>query len=255
MIFLFSRFKFFFLLWASCLILLGCSKDSVYTAQIEFENGTSIQYKGDSTDELDVWFHKHSSSRDGTFSGAMMINEFGAFRWKVSFESGKLSGLYRYGLEYKGTFTETLLLNYVDGVRNGPVSAFYMNGKMQYSGNYNNDHKDGRFEFFYSNGQPAMTCSFLGGLLDGELLAWDRVGRKVAAGTYRGGKPWDGTLLLNLDDFISTYETSTKAVDIALFRDGKVIASDSVFLHGLKFRDVRKKLSPDPVRHKDIGNR
>jgi TonB family protein len=85
------------------------------------------------------------------------------------------------------------------------VEDYYLSGTVQMTGFYRSirpDNKDGRFMYYYENGQPQRECHYRENALMGEFREWYRTGQLQSEQEYRNGlldgryKTWreDGSL-------------------------------------------------------------
>ncbi len=85
------------------------------------------------------------------------------------------------------------------------VKDFYLSGQVQMSGTYRSirpDNKDGRFIYYYDNGQTQRDCHYRENTLNGAFREWYRSGQQKNEQEYKNGlldgiyKTWreDGSL-------------------------------------------------------------
>ena len=84
-----------------------------------------------------------------------------------------------------------------DGLRHGPLAAYYENGQLMAKGSYSNGEPDGPYETYHENGQLWVKGSYSNGEWDGPWKTYYRNGQLRSTGTYSKGERcgewiWDG---------------------------------------------------------------
>jgi hypothetical protein len=76
-----------------------------------------------------------------------------------------------------------------NGLRNGPWTEWYEDGKLRAQGNYVNDQLDGKLQFFHPSGAKWAERSYHEGQRDGEWIEWDESGKELERTRYNHGVP------------------------------------------------------------------
>ena len=97
----------------------------------------------------------------------------------------------------------------------GDVFKNYLGGKTEYEGSYKNGKQDGKWTYWWENGQKGAEETYKDGKLDGKWTGWYENGQKEREGTLKDGEI----------DGLSTqwYENGQKRGE-ATFKDGSLIS-------------------------------
>jgi len=76
-----------------------------------------------------------------------------------------------------GEVIDTLSLRFRDGIKDGPLRQYFIDGTLLSSGTYVNNLLDGPIRVWYDNGQMRYEAHFKSGLLDGESKHWSDEGK------------------------------------------------------------------------------
>ena len=97
----------------------------------------------------------------------------------------------------------------------GDVFKNYLGGKTEYEGSYKNGKQDGKWTYWWENGQKGLEATFKNGKQDGLMTGWYENGQKEREGTLKDGEI----------DGLSTqwYENGQKRGE-ATFKDGSLIS-------------------------------
>lgn len=74
-------------------------------------------------------------------------------------------------------------------VRHGPVTAWYPNGQIQFTGAYRSGNQDGKFTWYYQNGQKQAEGFFAANKRHGNWIWWHENGMRASLGGYVKGDP------------------------------------------------------------------
>jgi hypothetical protein len=85
------------------------------------------------------------------------------------------------------------IINYKDGKIHGSVTDYYISGKPLMIGYYSNNnaskgYENGKFIWYYENGNVFQSCSYVNGILDGAYIEYYPSGLKKALVSYSKGK-------------------------------------------------------------------
>jgi len=81
--------------------------------------------------------------------------------------------------------------NFIDGLKNGEWITYSRKGKLIRKLNYTNGLLDGEVELFYVNGKPKLTGQFEKGNKIGKWVYYTEKGKILAEGSYDNNKPID----------------------------------------------------------------
>ncbi|MBN2883798.1 MAG: hypothetical protein JXN10_09735, partial [Clostridia bacterium] len=144
-----------------------------------FLNGNLIRevitsYEGSSVIEHTKLFYESGVLRQETyeqdgekFGTYTSFNKEGVLVLSIGYKDGRYDG------EYKSFFDDgTLrdLTTYKDGEKDGPATGYYSNDghPLEYTGSYEGNEKDGRWETYTAEGLPKTIIEYKSGLADGE---------------------------------------------------------------------------------------
>tara|TARA_R100000808_G_scaffold8850_1_gene24746 strand:+ start:55 stop:615 length:561 start_codon:yes stop_codon:yes gene_type:complete len=75
-----------------------------------------------------------------------------------------------------------------DGLRHGPLEAYYENGQLMARGSYSNGEPDGPWERYHENGQLLGRSSYSNGEWDGPYEQYYENGQLSSRGSYSNGE-------------------------------------------------------------------
>ena len=70
----------------------------------------------------------------------------------------------------------------------GDVFKNYLGGKTEYEGSYKNGKQDGKWTYWWENGQKGAEETYKDGKEEGLWTVWYENGQKKQEGTYKDGK-------------------------------------------------------------------
>ena len=125
----------------------------------------------------------------------------------------------------------------------GDVFKNYLGGKTEYEGSYKNGKQDGKWTYWWENGQKGAEETYKNGEFDGKSTSWHENGQKMMEGNWKNGKPWDGKQILwhqngqkqselTIKDgeydgkWTAWYENGQKELE-GIFKDGEVIEASA----------------------------
>ena len=74
-------------------------------------------------------------------------------------------------------------------IKHGPVSAWYPNGQVRFTGHFKNDVQDGNFVWYYETGQKQAEGSFANDQRQALWVWWHENGMRASVGKYAQGSP------------------------------------------------------------------
>jgi len=122
----------------------------------------------------------------------------------------------------------------------GPYTAWFRNGQLRAQGNLKNSKEEGTWQYFYKNGNPASTLSYVDGKLQGKMTYYYSTGElleertfeaDVQVGTlqnyYRSGaKRRTGQFVAgNLDGPLTTYNEDGTVRKVKVCACGKKVTT------------------------------
>lgn len=78
-----------------------------------------------------------------------------------------------------------------NGLKNGPVTEWWENGKLKYVQPYVNGKKNGKWESWYDTGVKWTERDFENDMLNGKVLVWDSLGKLSKEYRYKNGQLLD----------------------------------------------------------------
>lgn len=74
-------------------------------------------------------------------------------------------------------------------IKHGPITAWYPNGQVRFSGHYKHDVQEGEFTWYYATGQKQAEGKLTDGQRAGSWIWWHENGMRASAGQYVAGSP------------------------------------------------------------------
>lgn len=122
----------------------------------------------------------------------------------------------------------------------GPYTAWFRNGQLRAQGNLKNSKEEGPWQYFYKNGNPAGTLSYVDGKLQGKMSYYYSTGElleersfeaDVQVGTFQsyyrsGAKRSTGQFVAgNLDGPLTTYNEDGTIRKVKVCACGKKVTT------------------------------
>ncbi|MBI4817564.1 MAG: hypothetical protein HY791_14985 [Deltaproteobacteria bacterium] len=141
----------------------------------------------------ETWDRDALRDSDGPFVDGLAHGIWSFWRWQ-SGERVQATGLVSFG-ELQGPWSAKHDpggepagdVTYVNGLREGPATTIWKNGRTSSEGSYLAGEPHGRWKFQYASGQLFLDCGFVRGRLHGAYSEYWENGQLKAQGTYSNG--------------------------------------------------------------------
>lgn len=115
------------------------------------------------------------------------------------------------------------VINYKDGIINGPVSDYYISGRPYMTGYYKNGiisqgNENGTFTYYFEDGKVFQVRNYIDGLLDGVFIEYYPIGVKKASVSFSKGErygceySWDENGKLTHKAFIENNQALNRTI-------------------------------------------
>lgn len=119
---------------------------------------------------------------------------------------------------------------YLKGNKHGIAKRYNSNGELEAEIEFKNDHRNGKTTCYYKNGKKFIIAYYdsfqcYEGYLHGKFIVFDKNENILASGTFKNGKPFDGSFISSSEKNIYFSKTG---LFIHYYKSGKSIKIDKL---------------------------
>ncbi|MFA6292875.1 MAG: hypothetical protein WC637_13890 [Victivallales bacterium] len=205
------------------------------TYEIVFDDNSkksgSLGYLNDAEDAFKIILKKNPllEGKNGIYT--LKVESLTGLEGKVTttleleFKNGIPHGLYTVSMFIYGKIININKITYKNGVKDGEYIKYGL-GKEIATGFLKNDKADGKWIFHHElSDNVSCNANFINGKIDGLLTMYNTKGEIISEGTYKDGKPLDGTFVKDISSILLYHPNHPDKITIDKYESGNQVSS------------------------------